>query len=205
MVRLCVEGERLPSRMHNEQLPSYETKLWCGFCIGQGCRTAYRHFASIGSLKTHIHQFRPAALDQGRPACPYPLCIEVLDGIENFKNHFATVYGVNLQRLRDRRRKLCQSPSLVVGADGAVLLFLCSGKSAHLSVLCRFVLVSGISLQLVSFMVDFNCLFVMVSRPCPGSCLITRPARYSPPAYDRDREARRIPGGAQHPRSRGAR
>ena len=34
MVRLCVEGERLPSRMHNEQLPSYETKLWCGFCMG---------------------------------------------------------------------------------------------------------------------------------------------------------------------------
>ena len=96
MVRLCVEGERLPSRMHNEQLASYETKLWCGFCIGQGSRTSYRQFASTGFLKTHIHQFHLAALDPGRPACPYPLCIEVLDGIENFKNHFATVHGVNL-------------------------------------------------------------------------------------------------------------
>ena len=46
--------------------------------------------------KTHIHQFHLAALDPGRPACPYPLCIEVLDGIEDFKNHFATVHGVNL-------------------------------------------------------------------------------------------------------------
>ena len=58
----------------------------------------------------------------------------------------------------------------MVGADGAVLLFLCSGNSAHLSVLCRFVLVSGISLQLVSFMVDFNCLFVMV---CVGIACFT--------------------------------
>ena len=28
--------------------------------------------------------------------CPYPLCAEVLDGIEHFKSHFATVHGVNL-------------------------------------------------------------------------------------------------------------
>ena len=36
------------------------------------------------------------ALDPSQPACPYPLCVEVLDGIENFKNHFATVHGVSL-------------------------------------------------------------------------------------------------------------
>ena len=91
MVRLCVEGERLPSRMLNGQLPSYEIKLWC-FCIGRGCRTAYRQFASTGSLKTHIHRFHLAALDPGRPACPYPLCVEALDGIEHFKNHSVTVH-----------------------------------------------------------------------------------------------------------------
>ena len=37
-----------------------------------------------------------AALDPSQPACPYPLCAEVQDGIEHFKNHFATMHGVNL-------------------------------------------------------------------------------------------------------------
>ena len=98
MVRLCVEGERLPSRKHNEHLPSYETtvKLWSGFYMGQDSRTAYRQLARTGSLKTRIHRLHLAALDPGRLACPHRLCVEVLDGIELFKNHFATVHGVNL-------------------------------------------------------------------------------------------------------------
>ena len=96
MARLCVEGERPPSQKHNEQLPSYETELCCGFCMGQGNRTAYRQFASTGSLKPHIHRFHLATLDAVRPAYPYPLCAEVLDIIEHFKNHFASVHGVNL-------------------------------------------------------------------------------------------------------------
>ena len=90
MVRLCVEGGRLPSRMHNEQLPSYETEQWCGFCIGQGGQTAYRQFASAGSLKTHIHRFHLAALDPGRPACRHqpepglcPRCEEEVETTEN--------------------------------------------------------------------------------------------------------------------------
>ena len=98
MIRLCVEGERLRSRKHNEHLPSYETtvKLWSGFYMGQDSRTAYRQLASTGSLKPHIHRLHLAALDPGRLACPYRLCVKVLDGIELFKNHFATVHGVNL-------------------------------------------------------------------------------------------------------------
>ena len=55
MVRLRVEGERLPLQKYNEQSPSYETEICCGFCMGQGGRTAYRQFASTGSLNTHIH------------------------------------------------------------------------------------------------------------------------------------------------------
>ena len=98
MVLLCVESERLPSWKRNEHLPSYEAtvKLWSGFYIGQDSRTAYRQLASTGPLKTHIHRLHLAALDPGRLACPYRLCVEVLDGIELFKNHFATVHGVNL-------------------------------------------------------------------------------------------------------------
>ena len=47
-VRLCVEGERLPSQVYNKQSLSYETELCCGFCMGQGGQTACRQFASPG-------------------------------------------------------------------------------------------------------------------------------------------------------------
>ena len=32
----------------------------------------------------------------------------------------------------------------------------------------------------------------LLSRPCPGSCILTLPARYPPPAYDRGRKAGRL-------------
>lgn len=52
--------------------------------------------AQILSKRTYIDSISQLYIYLIRPACPYPLCTKVLDGIEHFKSHFAIMHGVNL-------------------------------------------------------------------------------------------------------------
>ena len=51
----------------------------------------------VDGFSRNAHISVSSRSSRSRPACmPLSLCIEVLDGIEHFKNHFAAVHEVNL-------------------------------------------------------------------------------------------------------------